>query len=217
MKHTRLRTKICGVTRPGDLVALSALGPDYLGFIFYAGSVRCMLHSLSPGDLSAVPGSIRKTGVFVNEPKEAVAGFVARFGLDAVQLHGSEPPALVERLRRILDPQVQIIKAFGVDAGFDALVLNDYKQSCDLFLFDTKTPNYGGSGRRFDWNILAGAGAGVPFFLSGGIGCEELPEVLALDLPGLYGVDMNSRLEISPGVKDIQKAATALAMIGNHE
>ena len=123
-------------------------------------------------------------------------------GLDAVQLHGTESPAFC---REILTLNVEVIKAFGVDEHFDFNILNEYTDSVDYFLFDTRTPAHGGSGKLFDWTLLQQNKTTKPFFLSGGIDIEQLDEIRQIDDSRLYAIDVNSRFEISPGMKDYTK------------
>lgn len=200
----KVKLKVCGMKLPSNVKEVAELGPDYMGFIFYAGSKRY------PGRLAAevtreLPESIKKTGVFVNETVEEIAVKIVKYRLDAVQLHGNETPEMVKLLKMILPAEVQLIKAFGIDASFDFSQLNAYASNVDFFLFDTKTPDHGGSGRRFEWELLQGYHLDKPYFLSGGVGLENVDDLLRINDRRLYAVDVNSRFELEPGLKDITK------------
>jgi len=213
-----MKVKICGIKFEENLKEVSSLRPDYLGFIFYPKSPRFMVETLSPSILSLIPESIIKTGVFVNAELEFVNSKVKQYGLKAVQIHGEERPEYLKELRTILGKGFQIIKAFGIDRNFDFGLLETYTPWVDLFLFDTKSPLKGGTGLLFDWNILKDYHENKPFFLSGGIGIEELKEIESWEtgIPSyqkLYGLDLNSKLEISPGLKDVAKVENAIQLI----
>ncbi|WP_276090564.1 phosphoribosylanthranilate isomerase [Pedobacter sp. JY14-1] len=200
----KVKLKVCGMKLPSNVKEVAELGPDYMGFIFYAGSKRY------PGRLAAevireLPESIKKTGVFVNETVEEIAVKIVKYRLDAVQLHGNETPEMVKLLKMILPEEVQLIKAFGIDVSFDFSQLDAYASNVDFFLFDTKTPDHGGSGRRFEWELLQGYHLDKPYFLSGGVGLENVDDVLRITDQRLYAVDVNSRFELEPGLKDITK------------
>ncbi|MCP4121570.1 MAG: phosphoribosylanthranilate isomerase [Bacteroidetes bacterium] len=213
----KVRAKICGLKYPDNLKNVSALLPDYLGFIFYPKSKRYMRDSLSPADLAAVPSTIMKTGVFVNESPGKVLEMVSSYGLNALQLHGDENPEYLVKLRSELPESIKLIKAFGIDDSIDWGSLNDYQECCDVFLFDTKTPNYGGSGKRFDAKLLAEYRSSKPVMMSGGIGIDELREVLGIRNIDLWGIDMNSKLEIEPGKKNVALVGEALKTIREYE
>lgn len=175
-----------------------SLAPDYLGLIFFPGSKR-YVESLDADYVRQFSGT-KKTGVFVDAELDEVRDRVARFGLQAVQLHGSENAgycALVKALG------VETIKAFGISEGFDWGQLTSYADAVDYYLFDTKTPDYGGSGRSFDWDLLSGYEQDKSFLLSGGLKLENLQEALALADERLYGLDLNSKFESQPGLKDL--------------
>ncbi|MCU0448562.1 MAG: phosphoribosylanthranilate isomerase [Bernardetiaceae bacterium] len=198
----RLKLKVCGLRQPTDLRGLAAAQPDFVGLIFYAGSPRYV--GIPHPDLLASfpPGSVR-TGVFVNASLGYVQQQAHQFGLKALQLHGQETPEFCAEAKQRTN--LTIIKAFGVAPGFDFGQLTAYEPVVDYFLFDTKTPEHGGSGQTFDWGLLKSYTLAKPFFLSGGIDLPQLPGILDLDLPQLYGVDINSRFEIAPGQKDLAK------------
>ncbi|WP_432712522.1 phosphoribosylanthranilate isomerase [Pedobacter sp.] len=198
-----MKIKICGMRDPANIAAVAALKPAYLGFIFYPQSKR-FVGNLSASVLDALPASIIKTGVFVNEQLHQVQEFVLKYKLQAVQLHGDECPNYCKALKTLF-PGISLIKAFGLKEGFDFATLIPYQKVVDYFLFDTQTPDHGGSGKTFNWAILKEYTLNVPFFLSGGIGPEHVVELQQLSHPNLYGIDVNSRFETEPALKDTDK------------
>lgn len=200
-----VKLKICGMKLPDNIQAITALDPDYLGFIFYRASSR-FIDGLTPSFVKSLPGISRKMGVFVNEELNKVAQLAVLYGLNAVQLHGQEPVKYCIALRGLLaDAGIQIVKAFGIDENFDFSALNAYANVVDYFLFDTQTPSHGGSGKTFDWSLLEGYKLDKPYFLSGGIGPESVSQLKQINDPRLYAIDVNSRFELAPGLKDIDK------------
>jgi phosphoribosylanthranilate isomerase len=196
-----MKIKVCGMREAGNILRVGAMAIDYLGFVFYPPSPRYAGNMLSANALRSLPAHIRKTGVFVSESMDTLSVCVERYGLDAIQLHGRETPDDCRRLReRFL--QKEIIKAFSIAGPDDFLLTEDYATVCDYFLFDTRTPHYGGSGRPFDWNLLKTYRGATPFFLSGGIAVSDAERMAGLQHPALFGVDLNSRFESAPGVKD---------------
>jgi phosphoribosylanthranilate isomerase len=215
-----MKIKICGIKYLDNMQAIQDLQPDYMGFIFYRESKRSLHETLMPSDLATVPNNIKKVGVFVNDSVRNIVDYVQWFELDAIQLHGDETVfyliELIEKLNEMGNrPNIEIIKAFGIDAHFDFNKLNDYKQYCNFFLFDTKTPNYGGSGEKFQWSLLEQYNNALPIFLSGGISVKDLPEILNLKNINIAAVDLNSKLEIEPGRKDLVKVKEAIDLVRN--
>lgn len=210
-----MKLKICGMKYPDNLIQVSALQPDYLGFIFYEPSRRYMGDSLTPEDMMAVPDRIQKIGVFVDSSVEYMVDRAKHFGLNGFQLHGNETPGQCQTLK---EAGYVVIKVFGLGSeSFDYLQLDPYQPYVDYFLFDTLTPEHGGSGQTFDWEQLRDYTLPVPFFLSGGIGIDNLKQALQVDHPQLYGLDVNSRFELEPGRKDVpllQKLANQLRKQG---
>jgi phosphoribosylanthranilate isomerase len=203
-----MKIKVCGLKYPENIKAVSDLNPDYMGFICYAASPR-FINELSPEVLKAIPPNIQKTAVFVNEGAETINNLIEEFGINAIQLHGNESPEFCGLFNR----KVSIFKAFGIDENFDFERLNDYVGKVDFFLFDTKTPVHGGSGKSFDWGLLEKYKLNVPFFLSGGISLENLEELNNISHPEFYGVDLNSKFEVEPGLKVIEKLEKAFEII----
>lgn len=206
-----MKIKVCGLKYPENMHAVVALQPDYIGFICYGKSPR-YIDEASIAAAKNICG-IKKTGVFVNETVEKINELVETLGLSAVQLHGDESPEFCRQFKG----DVVVIKAFGVDESFDFSRLEAYIDSVDLFLFDAKTRIHGGSGKTFDWALLDQYKLDVPFFVSGGISPDNLPEVLAISHPKFYGVDLNSRFEISAGMKDITKLKEAFNTIKQYQ
>lgn len=200
---------------PGNILALAKLKPDYLGLIFYAGSKRYVAgSSLSLSE--NLPSGIKVTGVFVNESEEVILAKVKQYQLTAVQLHGQETPEYCLSLQNALQYEhstIEMVKAFGIDDTFNFEVLQAYDQAVDYFLFDTKTPAHGGSGLKFNWQVLERYQMDKPYFLSGGIGLTELAELNKLEDPRLYALDLNSKFEVSPALKDIAMVNRAINMI----
>lgn len=200
-----VKLKICGMKVPENIQGVTTLKPDYLGFIFFRDSKR-FVDGLTPLFVNNLPAGIRRTGVFVNEELNRVAQLAVLYGLNAVQLHGQEPVKYCIALKGMLaDSGVEIIKAFGVDESFDFNTVNPYSNVADYFLFDTQTPDHGGSGKTFNWSLLHNYKLNKPYFLSGGISPESVEQLKQINDPRLYAIDVNSRFELAPGLKDIDK------------
>lgn len=198
-----MRVKICGLTKLDNAMEIAALGPDMIGFIFHPGSPRyANVHEVRK-IVKALPEDITTVGVFVNRPLQHVMDVMRLTGLDAVQLHGYED---VQTCAILKEAGYQVIKVFHVESDIDFEKVEPYTPHCDLFLFDTKTKKYGGSGKHFNWEILQYYPFDTPFFLSGGIGPADLEQIRSLDLPNLTGIDVNSKIETLPGVKNVNKA-----------
>ena len=180
---------------------LAKLNPDYMGFIFYPKSKRYADDVLEMEVLEALPNSIKKVGVFVNNSTEEVDEMMKKYAFDLVQLHGDESP---EVCKEVKDLGYTVVKAFGVDESFDFDSLEPYKSYCDFFLFDTKGKDYGGHGITYDWTILEKYDQSVPFFLSGGLSADNIAEVKQLSKLNIHAVDVNSKFEIEPALKDIE-------------
>ncbi|MBS1528298.1 MAG: phosphoribosylanthranilate isomerase [Bacteroidetes bacterium] len=198
-----MKIKVCGMKDPGNISAVAALQPDYMGFIFYPQSPRFVTEL----DIIEIP--VIKTGVFVNENVGKVKKLAGKYQLDAIQLHGNESPDYCE----VFKDKVIVIKAFGVDETFDFEMLVPYAGKVDYFLFDTKTGTHGGSGLTFDWSLLNKYQLDVPFFLSGGLSPENIHEVKTIGHPQFYGVDLNSKFEVEPGLKDVDKLIEAFEIL----
>ena len=198
-----MKVKVCGMKYEDNIRSVSLLKPDYMGFIFYERSKRDF-----KGSIPSINKEIKKVGVFVNEELETIKDRVERFGLDAIQLHGDESANDCDTILREL-PGLELIKAFSMSESFDFKRLEAYLKSCDYFLFDTKGKERGGNGTLFDWSILEDYPFEKPFFLSGGIGLEEIPllrDFLQSDAATFCKlIDVNSKFEIEPGVKNVEE------------
>ncbi|MBV8388626.1 MAG: phosphoribosylanthranilate isomerase [Mucilaginibacter sp.] len=203
-----MQIKICGLKHRANIEDVTALNPDYVGFICYAPSPR-FAAELDDETLAGVPEGIGKTAVFVNETAENIHQLIDKYHFDVIQLHGNEGPAFCAEFKG----KVTVLKAFSIDQDFDFERLNQYVDSVDFFLFDTKTDKHGGSGKSFDWSLLDKYKLDIPFFLSGGLSLDNLGEVKSIKHPQFYGVDLNSRFEIGPGLKDIEKLKNAFELL----
>ncbi len=197
-----LKLKICGLRDTENVREVIGVSPDYTGFIFYSGSPRYAGEKLSDELLQLVPDSIKKVGVFVDEPLESVFHIAGMNRLDMIQLHGNEN---AEYCKDIKQQGYDIIKSIMIGDGFKYRNMEQYIGVIDFFLFDTKGMLYGGSGMAFDWQVLNDYPFRTPFFLSGGLSLENIEQVLNIQSPHLAAVDVNSRFEISPGIKDVNK------------
>lgn len=193
-----MKIKVCGMRVASNIKDLGALEIDFIGFIFYNKSSRNVVEL----PLIDIPEKIKRVGVFVNASLEEIEQRANEFSLDYIQLHGDESPEFCKRLK---EKGLTLFKAFAVDDHFDFKVLETYEDCCAYFLLDAKGKSYGGNGIQFDWRILDQYTSKKPFFLSGGIDLNSIESVLALDLPRLYGIDVNSKFELSPALKDISK------------
>jgi phosphoribosylanthranilate isomerase len=194
-----LKCKVCGMTDPQNAEEVSMHLPDYLGFIFYPRSVRYVGNHPDPALFSVVPEGVEKTAVFVNEYYERMIEISSKYEINALQLHGMESPETCKSLRL---HGITVIKVFPGDQLDNVKLLRDYEGVADYFLFDTPVRSHGGSGRKFDWSMLERYSPRKRFFLSGGISADDAGHLKELNMKGLYAVDINSRFETAPGVKD---------------
>jgi len=203
----KLRVKICGMRDPLNIEGIGQLKPDLMGFILYPPSPRFVDERLLGEALSHVPNGISSVAVFVNETNESVVRICKLYGFAYAQLHGNESAA---DCHTIHEAGIYVIKTFPVSDSIDFEALKAYEPYVDFFLFDTKTPRYGGSGKKFDWSLLMAYPFQTPYFLSGGIGHSDMETIQNTRLPGMAGIDVNSRVEITPGLKDLQAAANLI-------
>jgi phosphoribosylanthranilate isomerase len=204
-----LKIKICGMREPGNIREVSGLNPDFMGFIFYPGSKR-YAGRLSPVTVKGLPTGIKKVAVFVNATREEVHSTCKAYSIRILQLHGNEPPEVCRAFR---EEGFQVIKAFRVGRGLDLREMEKYNESCDLVLLDSSAEGYGGTGQKFNWRHLGDYRSPLPFFLSGGIGANDADRIRQLDVPQLYGVDLNSRFEVKPGMKNSRELETFIRKI----
>lgn len=205
-----MKIKVCGLRDADNLKQIAALNPDFIGFIFYDQSPRFVGDSLDEATVRALPRSIRKVGVFVNASPDYILRNVKKYDLQYVQLHGTETP---DFCRSLQNRGLNVIKAFRIGEGFNFSMLNNYKAFSDLFLFDAKGEQPGGNGITFDWDVLKNYDNAKPFFISGGIGLDNLDQLDQLKGMKLYGVDVNSQVETAPGVKDVAKVAELITRL----
>ena len=200
-----MRVKVCGMTQPDQVEALAGMGAMFAGFIFYPKSPRYVFRHMTTTQIRKV-NTINKVGVFVNAPIEEVLHLVDECRLHMVQLHGDEPPKYCEKIA----DYVSVVKAFRLsDNDSVEWMIKPYMDVCDMFMFDTMGAGYGGTGKKFDWSVLRNSTIGKPFFLSGGIEPGDEQELMTFAqepvAKALFAIDINSKFEVSPGVKDMEK------------
>lgn len=197
-----MKIKVCGNRDLNQLKELNDLGIDYAGFIFYEQSPRYVLNKIKGEEAKNLKLDIEKVGVFVNASEEEIMKGIDEFGLDIIQLHGDETSLFCSQI----SDHIKVIKAFRItdpDTNIDWMV-KEFDEACDYYLFDKGSAGlYGGTGQKFDWNILAKSAINKPFFLSGGIGINDAEALRKFEHPFFYGVDVNSRFETEPGIKDV--------------
>lgn len=214
MKRIKNIVKVCGLRDSENIRQVAALGVDWIGMIFWEKSPRNV--TMIPSHAGIIPdraslsplatnNSPLKVGVFVDEMAQNIITRVVNFQLDLIQLHGHETPTLIRNLRRTLADirPVKVIKAISVSSRDDIAAYKDYADCVDYFLFDTKCPSVGGSGQQFDWSVLDGYDGEVPFLLSGGIGPDDAERVRNFQHPKCIGIDLNSKFETEPAMKDV--------------
>ena len=197
MKNVKL--KICGMKETENITEISALQPDYLGFIFWEKSKRNMTLDVIP----ELPETIKKVGVFVDASIQEIAAKINQYQLDVIQLHGNESVIFCRNVKKL---GVEVIKVFSMNSNFNFSLVKEYVLAVDYFLFDTKGKLPGGNGVTFDWKILENYHCDTPYFLSGGIGTTEIDGLKEfLKSPAAkkcYAIDVNSRFEKKPGIKN---------------
>lgn len=193
---------------------LQKLSVDYLGLIFYQDSKRYAEPVIMKKQSEIKELTINKVGVFVNEDAATIEEAIKNYNLHAVQLHGDESAAFCKTLM----DEVKVIKAFRVAEKVDLdNLIHPFRNACDYFLFDTETAMYGGSGKKFDWTILKKAKINKPFFLSGGIEAEDVQKIKDFQHPFFYAVDLNSRFEVQPGMKDLNSIKKFIGEVHSSE
>ena len=202
-----MQFKVCGIANMEQAQALEAMGVHYIGFIFYPASKRYVLANLSLNDLvNFKPTNAKKVGVFVNEPLEQLLSIVKEAGLDMVQLHGDEDADYCAMVKK----QVTVVKVFRVGGALPKF--EDFENVADYFLFDTDSKMYGGTGQHFNWELIKGSNINKPYFLSGGIGPNDIQGVQIMEQTKagktLAALDLNSQFELEPGIKNLEKIKT---------
>lgn len=199
--------KVCGMREAHNIRKVEALGVDWMGFIFYPQSPRYV--SAMPAYL---PVNAKRVGVFVNQEPDLVSRLVQEFGLSIVQLHGTEDAPYIGRIRALC-PGITIVKALNIAKSDDLKLATPYFGMVDYLLFDTKAKLAGGNGTQFDWNILSSYNGTVPFILSGGIGPDDAERLNAFNHPMMAGIDLNSRFESAPALKDAKLLESFLSKL----
>lgn len=223
-----LIVKVCGMRDGENIRQVVELGVDWIGMIFWDKSPRNVtmiptnagiIPDRANGQWSKVNGQCKRVGVFVDEMAQNIVTRVFNYKLDIIQLHGHESPTLIRNLRLTLDPDIRpgikIIKAISVETIDDIATYKDYSDCVDYFLFDTKCKTVGGSGEQFDWSILDAYDGELPFLLSGGIGPDDAERVRAFHHPKCIGIDLNSRFETEPGIKDVDALRRFLSQLSH--
>jgi phosphoribosylanthranilate isomerase len=207
----QLKIKVCGMKFTENRKKVEGLPIDLLGYIFYAPSKRFVGEAPEAGLFQSEKP---KVGVFVNENAFEILGLAKNFGFEYVQLHGKENPKTCGMLKK---QGLKIIKAFSVDDDFKFSSTETYGDTVDYFLFDTKTKQHGGSGKKFNWDLLKAYEGNTPFFLSGGIGPDDVESIKDLNHPQFVGIDLNSGFEDEPGIKNIEKLKRFIEEVKNRD
>jgi phosphoribosylanthranilate isomerase len=208
-----MKTKVCGLRQPENIIEVLNLGIDYAGFIFFEGSSRfagqpAFAKWMAEND--DLFTDTKRVGVFVNAGLDIILNTVHDYHLDYVQLHGNESAGYCRELKLLWSVstlrKATICKAFSITPDFDFSVTNEYADSCELFVFDTGgQKDHGGTGLKWDWDKLREYKGATPFLLSGGIGPDDGRRIRLMDHPQLAGVDLNSKFESEPGLKEVDK------------
>jgi phosphoribosylanthranilate isomerase len=210
-----MNIKVCGITQLKQLQQLDALDIDFVGLNFYKESPRYVVGNILPEEIKNGDFDIKKVGVFVNESLDKIMKAAEDYSLDVIQLHGDETPAFCKRLFE----EIEVIKTFRIaDNSYRVEeVVNKYDDACDYYLFDTggNKETLGGTGVQFDWNILAKSRIEKPFFLAGGVGLADVAKIKSFNHPDFFAVDINSKFEISQGVKDMDMVKMFARMLRN--
>ena len=199
------KLKVCGLTKLNQIEDLIFLNVNFLGFIFYEKSPRYVLNSMTLEEIKAIRHK-GKVGVFVNESLEQIIEISEKAGLNLIQLHGDEPDDFILELREKLHPEIKIIKVFriGIELENFKFKIQNLKSEVDYFLFDTDSKSFGGTGKSFNWQVLNDLEINKPYFLSGGISEENIENIKLLKQKP-FALDINSKFEIEPGNKNIDK------------
>lgn len=198
-RHADMMIKICGMRDPENIARVAALAPMLMGFIFYDKSPRNAT-GLDPEVVHRLPDFIRPVAITVNRDFDSIMELCRLYGFKIVQLHGEESPELCRRLR---EEGLTVFKAIPVDSDIDWNKVAAYEGAVDMFVFDTKSSARGGTGRKFSWDILAGYPLSVPYLIGGGVGPDDIPAIIDAMRPGMAGIDINSRFETEPGLKNL--------------
>lgn len=219
--------KVCGMRDADNIREVVKLGIDWIGFVFWQDSPRFVSQITSNAgiipDYSSLCGNsvgdVKKVGVFVNDMPQNIVTRIVNYNLDIIQLHGQESPVMIDNLRATVDPDIhagiKIMKAISISTRSDVARYKEYIGHVDYFLFDTKTPLVGGSGNQFDWSVLEAYDGDVPFLLSGGIGPDDINRIKAFHHPMCMGIDLNSKFEEEPAMKNVDKLKSFISELRN--
>ncbi len=199
-RHSDMMIKVCGMRDPHNIADVAALAPMLMGFIFHEPSPRDVTRTLSPDTISSLPPYVRPVAVFVDKDSRFIMDITKLYGFRIVQLHGNESPRLCRTLR---NNGLVVLKALSIGENVDWTEYTPYSDCVDMFVMDTRCSCKGGSGCKFDWRLLESYSLPVPYLLGGGIGPEDIPFILEAMRPGMAGIDINSRFETQPGLKDM--------------
>lgn len=203
MLHKDMIIKVCGNAHAENIEAVGQLTPMLMGFIFYEGSPRSAC-GLDPAVVRALPSFVRPVGVFVDADEKEIVETCRRYGIRIVQLHGRhETPALAHRLRQHC---LTIFRAVAPNpAAPDPWEhIAPWAAAADMLVIDTPSDTlHGGTGKKWDWSLLASYPFATPYLISGGIGPDDIPAIVAAMRPPMAGIEVNSRFETAPGVKDL--------------
>lgn len=205
----RLDIKVCGMKDPLNIREVAALAPDYMGFIFFDRSPRCC-KGIGREAVASLPQGVTPVMVTVNMPFDEIVETAVSLGFPVLQLHGDEAPGDCRRLR---ERGFEVWKAIPVASAGSLKAMEKYVGCVDRFLLDTSSSSRGGTGKKFDWALLDSYGYPVDFMLSGGIGEDDCGEISGLGHPRLSGIDLNSRFETAPGIKDARRLSRFISRI----
>lgn len=203
-RHSDRIIKVCGMCDPDNIRSVASLAPMLMGFIFYKSSPRDA-SALDPEVVRSLPHFIRPVALFVNSDEDHIMDITSRYGIKIVQLHGDETPEFCDRLRT---KGLTVFKALPVSTESDVKDAKRYDGYVDLLVFDSRSASRGGSGKQFDWQLLHHYDGTTHYLIGGGVGPDDIDHIIDAMLPLMAGIDINSRFEISPGIKDISKLIT---------
>lgn len=210
------KLKVCGLTKLDQIQELISLDVDFMGFIFYEKSPRFVLDHLSLKEIAEVP-HFKKVGVFVNESIKGIVEIITEAQIDIIQLHGNEDDKFIWQLRKFIGENIKIIKVIRIgNQTSDELqkTINHQPSTINYLLFDTDSKAFGGTGQTFDWNILNNIDIPIPYFLSGGISLENVHQLSNINHQPMV-LDINSKFETEPGIKDLKRIKIFKNLISN--
>ena len=195
------------MTEPSNMEKIMLLKPDFMGFIFHSASPRCIIGKTDPQEIRRFASKVITTGVFVDAPKEVILHTAKTYALRAIQLHGHETPDVCKEIKK---EGLMVIKTFGIETELDLTHTEEFASCVDYFLFDTRSTQHGGTGKPFEWHLLKNKTFTKPWFLAGGIAAGNIRQAAST---ACYGLDLNSRFELKPGIKDVEKLTEAINQI----